>query len=103
MNSWMYVIVLRTIPKIDASRYENNQITLKPKKEYFSDFIYSMIFTLICIVCFFLTSVPYLGVFFFIIGTVGTLYCLLLSFRNAFIYRNYEQIFSEENIKKLIK
>lgn len=103
MSSWQIVVILSTIPRIDAKKFEYNQIKLKPKSEYKTDFIYNIIFAVLGIAIFFLYSFPYLGVFFFMGGILCFSFNLLLGFRNWAIWKNYEQIFTKENIEKLCK
>lgn len=103
MTAWHLVVILRTIPRIDAKKFEDNQIKLKPKSEYKSDFIYNIVFAVLGIAIFFLYTFPYLGVFFFMGGILCFLFNLLLGFRNWVIWKNYEQIFTKENIEKLCK
>lgn len=103
MNTAMLVLFLKSIPKTDRNNFEESQIVLKPKNEWKTDiFIFAATLIGSVLAFFFLTEVPYAGTFFFIGGFLGTILSLFYFLRAITIYKNYENLFEDENIKKLV-
>jgi len=103
MNAFMLNLFLKSIPKANANEFEESRIVLKPKEEWKTDIvIFAITFVGSILAFFFLTTVPYVGTFFFIGGFLGTVLSLFYELRAITIFRNYENLFTDENINKLI-
>ena len=104
MNSMLLNIIIQTMPKVDANRYEEGRIIVKPRSKWKSDAITGFSLCLLCIVAIILTDklpVPYLGGVLFIGGFFGLVYALLFGFRALMVYKYYYDIYKEEDLKKL--
>ena len=104
MNSMLLNIIIQTMPKVDANRYEEGRIIVKPRSKWKSDAISGLIICLICIVAIILTdklSIPYAGSILFIGGFFGLLYAAMWGFRGYMVYKYYYDIYKEEDLKKL--
>lgn len=104
MNSMLLNIIIQTIPKVDANKYEEGQIIVKPRRKWKSDFINGLVIFLLCFVAVILTDklpLPYVGSIFFICGTFGMLYSFLYGFRAFMVYKYYYDIYKEDDLKKL--
>jgi len=103
MNGYLLNLFLKSIPKSKPDEFEYSRIILKPKKEWksdiwlFSSLLFAALFSLI-----FLTEIKYVGTFFFLGGFFGTPVSLFFLLRAVTIYRNYEKIFNDDEIKKLV-
>ena len=102
MNSWMLVLILKTLPKTDAKEFEETKIILKPRKEWKNDILrFSLLFVL-SLLCFGLLShIPYIAPFFFIGGFLGMIMSSMYFARAIFVWKNYDEIFSKDEIMKL--
>ena len=104
MNSMLLNIIIQTIPKVNANRYEEGQLIVKPRSKWKSDAISGFSLCLLCIVAIILTDklpVPYLGGVLFIGGFFGLLYAAMWGFRGYMVYKYYYDIYKEEDLKKL--
>ena len=104
MNSMLLNIIIQTMPKVDANRYEDGQLIVKPRHKWKSDAISGLLICLLCIVAIFLTdklSIPYVGSILFIGGVFGFLYSAMWGFRGYMVYKYYYDIYKEEDLKKL--
>jgi len=104
MNSMLLNIIIQTMPKVDANRYEEGQLIVKPRRKWKSDAISGLIICIFCIVAIILTDklpVPYLGSIFFIGGVFGLIYAAMWGFRGYMVYKYYYDIYKEEDLKKL--
>ena len=103
MHPVLLYITLKTIPKIDAKDYEEAKVILKPRKTWGWEAVSYFTGLIASVLCFILLSTtPYVGQFFFLIGFLGSLYSILYGIRALLVYINYDDLFTEENIKKLI-
>lgn len=104
MNSFLMVMILKTMPRIDANEYEDGRIPVKPRDDWRNDIFNWLIAFVASTVSFFvLTHVPYIETLFFIAGFLGMVLSLMYSFRAILVYRYYDDLFTKENIDKLIK
>ena len=104
MNSMLLNIIIQTIPKVNANRYEDGQLVVKPRRQWKSDAISGLIICILCIAAVILTDkvpVPYLGSIFFIGGSFGLIYAALWGLRGFMVYKYYYDIYKEEDLKKL--
>ena len=104
MNSMLLNIIIQTIPKVNANRYEDGQLVVKPRRQWKSDAISGLIICILCIAAVILTDkvpVPYLGSIFFIGGFFGLIYAALWGLRGYVVYKYYYDIYKEEDLKKL--
>ena len=104
MNSMLLNIIIQTMPKVDANRYEEGRLIVKPRRKWKNDAISGFSLCIICIVAIILTDklpVPYVGGVLFIGGFFGLLYSLLFGFRALMVYKYYYDIYNEEDLKKL--
>ena len=104
MNSMLLNIIIQTIPKVNANRYEDGQLVVKPRRQWKSDAISGLIICILCIAAVILTDkvpVPYLGSIFFIGGFFGLIYAALWGLRGYMVYKYYYDIYKEEDLKKL--
>ena len=104
MNSMLLNIIIQTMPKVDANRYEDGKIIVKARSKWKSDIINGLVLILICIAAVILTDkipLPYIGSLFFIGGIFGMLYSFLFTLRALLVYKYYYDIYSEEDLKKL--
>lgn len=102
LNPMMMNVIMRTIPKTSRNEFEDNIIKLKPKSEYRNDVFSNVIGFLFSALCFFVfTVVPYIGFFCFVGGALGMIYSFFAFIRNLLIYKNYEDIFTEADRRKL--
>ena len=96
MNSMLLNIIIQTMPKVDANRYEEGQLIVKPRRKWKSDAISGLIICIFCIVAIILTDklpVPYLGSIFFIGGVFGLIYAAMWGFRGYMVYKYYYDIY----------
>ena len=102
MNAWMFSVILKTLPKIDANKFEETKVILKPRKEWEMDiWKYSATF-IVFLLCFLLLSrVPYAAPFFFLAGFLGMIFSFLLISRAVIVYKNYDDLFSKDEVAKL--
>lgn len=102
LNPMMMNVIMRTIPKTSRNEFEDNIIKLKPKSEYRNDVFSNVIGFLFSALCFCVfTVVPYIGLFCFVGGALGMIYSFFAFIRNLLIYKNYEDIFTEADRRKL--
>ena len=104
MNSMLLNIIIQTMPKVDANRYEDGKIIVKSRSKWKSDIINGLVLILICIAAVILTDkipLPYIGSLFFIGGIFGMLYSFLFTLRALLVYKYYYDIYTEEDLKKL--
>jgi len=104
MNSMLLNIIIQTIPKVDANRYEEGRLIVKPRGQWKSDAISGLIICIICIIAIIFTdklSIPYVGSLLFIGGSFGFLYAAMWGFRGYLVYKYYYDIYKEEDLKKL--
>ena len=104
MNSMLLNIIIQTIPKVDANRYEDGQIIIKSRSKWKSDAISGLSICILCIIAIIFTDklpIPYLGSIFFIGGFFGLIYAALWGLRAFLVYKYYYDIYKEEDLKKL--
>lgn len=104
MNILLLNVIIRTIPKIDANKFEDSRLIVKPRKEWLEEFINNILIFLFSIIAVILTDklpIPYIGTFFFMGGFYGIFHAILFGIRAFLIYKAYYQIFKEDDIKKL--
>ena len=104
MNSWLFVIILKTMPRTDVNSFDESRLILKPRKEWKADIFFNILIFIISFFAFFLTEkirVPYLGTFLFIGGFYGIFHGLVFSIRAYLVYKNYDDLFREEDVRKI--
>lgn len=104
MNSMLLNIIIQTMPKVDANRYEEGRLIVKSRKKWQSDYITGFLLCILCIIAIILTDklpVPYVGGVLFIGGFFGLIYSLLFALRALLVYKYYYDIYKEEDLKKL--
>ena len=102
MNAWMFTLILKTMPRTEASKFEDSQIIIKPRKAWKNDIFKYSAMLVVSLLCFFLlTFVPYLGPVFFIAGALGAIFSLMFDLRAILVYKNYYELFTKEQIAKL--
>ena len=102
MNHAFLLFLLKSEYRVNELNFEN-KIEIKPRSHYKQNAINNLLAFVVSIVCFILLSkVPYAGPVFFLIGLMGSLYSITFFIKALLIYKHYDQIFSEENISKLI-
>lgn len=104
MNSFLMVLILKTMPRIDANKYEDGKIPVKPRDDWRNDIFNWIIGFAASLVSFIvLKFIPYVGVLFFMGGFIGMIMTLMYLLRAIVVYRHYDDLFTKENIDKLIK
>lgn len=103
MHPYFIYLLLRTLPHTEEKVLEEKKIEIKPRSEWLNIAINEFLGSFISLLIFLLLSrVPYIGPLFFIFGLMGFLYLIVFGIRNVLIYKFYEDLFTEENVKKLI-
>ncbi len=94
------------IPKKDRNQFEKEENGLIKSKTAWKKDIYTNLVIFVVSVFFVVTMevmpIPYLGFFTFIAGVAGLLKSVYCIFRGLVILKEYDKIFSEELIKKLV-
>ena len=102
MHPYFIYLLLRTLPHSEQKKLEEKSINIKPRKQWRQEALNYLLVFIISIVCFImLSTVPYAGPLFFLIGIIGAIYSIPLGIRAILIYKYFDDIFTEENIKKL--
>ena len=103
MNTFAFVKMLKSMPRVDANQFEETNFIVKTRNEYKNEIFNSCIGIILSIVVFFVLSrVPVIGPFFFIAGFTGFLISIQWLYSSIYVYRHYYDLFSEDVIKKLI-
>lgn len=104
MNSMLLNVIIQTIPKVDANKYEDGQIIVKSRRKWKNDFFTGLFLFVVCIAAVVLTDklpIPYVGGLLFIGGVFGMIYSSLFTLRALLVYKYYYDIYTEEDLKKL--
>lgn len=102
MHPYFIYLLLRTVPHGEEKVFEDKKLEIKPRAEWLSKAIYEFLGTIVSLVVFLLLSkFPYVGPVFFLLGLMGFFYSIVSCIRDILIYIYYEDLFTEENIKKL--
>ena len=104
MNSMLLNVIIQTIPKVDANKYEDGQIIVKSRRKWKNDFFTGLFLFVVCIAAVVLTDklpIPYVGGLLFIGGVFGMIYSSLFALRALLVYKYYYDIYTEEDLKKL--
>lgn len=92
------------MPRIDAKDYDEGKIIIKPRDDWRNDIFNWIIGFAASLVSFIvLKYIPYVGVLFFMGGFLGMVMSAMYLFRAIVVYRHYDDLFTEENINKLVK
>lgn len=103
MHPYFIYLLLRTLPPGEQKKLEEKSLNIKPRHKWKQDALNYLLVFIISIACFImLSTVPYIGPFFFFAGIIGSLYSIPLCIRAILIYKYFDDLFTEENIKKLI-
>ena len=98
-----YGFLLSLIYKAREINLEEQKFQIKPRLEWKKSAVCFLSGTILSLLVFLLMSkIPYAGPVFFLAGLSGFLYCLVFCIRDFLVYKDYDNIFTEENIKKLI-
>lgn len=104
MNSMLLNVIIQTIPKVDANKYEDGQIIVKSRRKWKNDFFTGLFLFVVCIAAVVLTDklpIPYVGGLLFIGGVFGMIYSSLFTLRALLVYKYYYDIYTEEDLNKL--
>ena len=104
MNSMLLNVIIQTIPKVDANKYEDGQIIVKSRRKWKNDFFTGLFLFVVCIAAVVLTDklpIPYVGGLLFIGGVFGMIYSSLFTLRALLVYKYYYDIYTEVDLKKL--
>lgn len=102
MHSYLIAMVLKTMPHIDINQYEDNKIVFKPRNQWKEDCVkFVLLFLVFSAIFFLLSEIRYIGPLFFLIGFLGMIMSIGYSLRAFFVYKNYDEIFSKQNIEKM--
>ena len=102
MNYGFYLFLLKSEYHVNELNLDQ-KIEIKPRSYFKHRAITFSLVLIISIISFIvLSKVPYAGPIFFLASLAGALYSITFFVKSLLIYRHYDKIFSEENIKKLI-
>lgn len=104
MNYWIFLGLSKKLSTKGQDIEDARRYIVKPKKDWKIDIISYSILFVISLLAFILTdkfSIPYLGTFLFFFGFLGMITGGFFTFRAIMVYRHYEDLFKEEDVKKL--
>ena len=97
-----YGFLLSTIYHAKEIDLEGQKLQIKPRPEWKKSAVCFLFGTILSLLVFLLLSkVPYAGPVFFLAGFAGFLYCLVFCIRDFLVFKDYDNIFTEENIRKI--
>lgn len=103
MSSAFIYYLLTTVYKTKELKLDETNLEIKPRSVWKQKAFNNLLICFVSIAVFiFLSKVPYAGPVFFLAGLIGALYSITFLVRALLIYKYYDDVFSEENIKKLI-
>ena len=97
-----YAFLLSTIYHAKEIDLEGQKFQIKPRSEWKKSAVCFLFGTILSLLVFLLLSkVPYAGPVFFLAGFAGFLYCLVFCIRDFLVFKDFDNIFTEENIRKI--
>ena len=88
---WYYLFLLKSVYHVKELDFEEQKFEVKPRAEWKKSAITLLFGAILSLLVFLiLSTVPYAGPFFFLIGLFGFLYCIVICIRDFLIYKDYD-------------
>ena len=103
MNAFAFVRMLKSMPHVDANDFEVNKYAIKSRDGYKNEIFNAAIsFALSILSVTVLSLIPFAGPFFFLGGLLGGTITAMWLYNAIYAYRHYYDLFTEEDIKKIV-